>query len=62
MCGRYTLTVDPAELMERFDLQSADFVFAPRYNIAPTQIVAVVYDESPRTLSGARWGLVPAWA
>lgn len=62
MCGRYTLTVDPSELMERFDLQSADIVPAPRYNIAPTQIVSVVFDESPHTLSSARWGLVPAWA
>jgi len=48
--------------MERFHLTSADFVTTPRYNIAPTQLVAVVYDESPRTLSAARWGLIPAWA
>jgi putative SOS response-associated peptidase YedK len=62
MCGRYTLTVTPEQLMERFHLTSADFVTTPRYNIAPTQPVAVVYDESPRTLSAARWGLIPAWA
>ena len=62
MCGRYTLTVDPADLMERFDLGSADLVVAPRFNIAPTQTVAVVLNESPRTLTGARWGLVPSWA
>ncbi len=62
MCGRYTLTVDPADLMERFDLSSADFVSTPRFNIAPTQTVAVVLNESPRTLTGARWGLVPSWA
>lgn len=62
MCGRYTLTVDPADLMERFDLSSADFVSTPRFNIAPTQTVAVVLNESPRTLTAARWGLIPSWA
>lgn len=62
MCGRYTLTVDPEQLMARFHLTSADFVTTPRYNVAPTQTVAVVYDESPRTLSAARWGLIPSWA
>ncbi len=48
--------------MERFHLTSADFVATPRYNIAPTQVVAVVFDESPHTLSGARWGLIPSWS
>jgi putative SOS response-associated peptidase YedK len=62
MCGRYTLTIDPAELMDRFNLTSADVVTQPRYNVAPTQSVAVVYDESPRTLSAAHWGLIPSWS
>jgi putative SOS response-associated peptidase YedK len=62
MCGRYTLTIDPAELMDRFNLTSADVTTEPRYNIAPTQFVAVVYDESPRTLSAAQWGLIPSWS
>jgi putative SOS response-associated peptidase YedK len=46
----------------RFALTQADIVTTPRYNIAPTQTVAVVFDASPTTLSGARWGLVPGWA
>jgi putative SOS response-associated peptidase YedK len=62
MCGRYTLTIDPAELMDRFNLTSADAVAQPRYNIAPTQSIAVVYDESPRTFSAAHWGLIPSWS
>jgi putative SOS response-associated peptidase YedK len=62
MCGRFTLTLDPAQLMARFVLENAEFIAQPRFNIAPTQTVAVVFDESPRTLSGARWGLVPSWA
>lgn len=62
MCGRYTLTVTKEAALERFDLDVAEVEIAPRYNIAPTQKVAVVYDESPRTLSQARWGLVPSWS
>jgi putative SOS response-associated peptidase YedK len=62
MCGRFTLTLNPAQLMARFALDSADFVAQPRFNIAPTQTIAVVLDESPHTLSSARWGLVPSWA
>lgn len=62
MCGRYTLTVDPAELMARFHLTGADAVIAPRYNVAPTQDVAVVLDQSPHVLATARWGLIPSWA
>ena len=42
MCGRFTLTVDPADLQAAFP----DFSFppqgAPRFNIAPTQPVLAV--------------------
>jgi len=62
MCGRYTLTVDPGELMERFDLKAADFAPPARYNVAPTQQVAVIYDETPQVLSNAQWGLIPSWS
>jgi putative SOS response-associated peptidase YedK len=48
--------------MDRFHLTSADYVATPRYNVAPTQDVAVIYDESPNTLSAARWGLIPSWS
>jgi putative SOS response-associated peptidase YedK len=48
--------------MERFELTTADVVVSPRYNVAPSQQVAVVYDESPNTLSAARWGLIPSWS
>lgn len=62
MCGRFTLTVDPEELMERFHLSMADAPLTPRYNIAPTQNVAVVLNASTDRLSLVRWGLIPGWA
>ncbi len=48
--------------------QLFDFVespnLAPRYNIAPSQDIAVVRrgDDGKRHLGFLRWGLVPAWA
>lgn len=34
----------------------------PRFNIAPTQTVAVILDEEPAALTTVRWGLIPAWS
>lgn len=62
MCGRYSLTVNPEELMEHFHLDSADATTSPRFNIAPTQDVPVVLNESPTRLSIVQWGLIPSWA
>jgi putative SOS response-associated peptidase YedK len=41
MCGRFTLTTPAAEWAALFELDSIP-EFEPRYNIAPTQIVAAV--------------------
>lgn len=63
MCGRFTLTVDPAQLQADFGLEApppADLT--PRYNIAPTQPVAVIPNETPRRMEWFQWGLVPGWA
>ncbi len=62
MCGRFTLTASPEAVMAHFNLTAAEAVIAPRYNIAPTQPIAVILNRSPRTLSLARWGLTPSWA
>ncbi len=68
MCGRYNLTLSPAELQEFFDLcRDLEFEreWKPRFNIAPTQsIVAIRFDEEsgPGTPGLMRWGLVPRWA
>ena len=64
MCGRYTLRTLAAELAEFFDL-ICDPVWAPRYNIAPTQTVLVVRQalHAPHRESALmRWGLVPSWS
>lgn len=63
MCGRFTLHQDTDAVAERFGAQETLFTISPRYNIAPTQPVAVVTQaEGARRLEGYRWGLVPFWA
>ena len=34
----------------------------PRYNVAPSQLLAVVTDAEKRIVSWMRWGLIPAWS
>ena len=62
MCGRFTLTVDPAELKDAF----ADFKFpkkfAPRFNIAPTQPVLAIPNDGTSQADFFLWGLIPSWA
>jgi putative SOS response-associated peptidase YedK len=62
MCGRFTLTVDPAELQDTF----TDFIFplkfAPRFNIAPSQPVLAIPNDGANTADFFIWGLIPMWA
>lgn len=62
MCGRYTLGVTPARLMETFAIAHAP-ALAPRFNIAPAQTAPIVLATvEERRLELRRWGLVPFWA
>lgn len=61
MCGRFTLTSAPAVLLHAFGYPEQPN-FPPRYNIAPTQPVAVVTGETNgRHFQLMRWGFIPAW-
>jgi putative SOS response-associated peptidase YedK len=62
MCGRYTLGHSVEDVIERFSVQQLSLDMPPRYNIAPTQPIAVVTQNGTRVLDGYRWGLVPSWA
>jgi putative SOS response-associated peptidase YedK len=64
MCGRFTLRASPRLIAETFDLFNMPEL-APRYNIAPSQSVAVVReqpDAQGRELAMLKWGLIPSWA
>lgn len=62
MCGRFSLTANEAELNLRFELAGGEAPYVPRYNGAPTQMLAVITGENPKILSYHRWGLIPPWA
>ncbi len=63
MCGRFTNRFTWKELHERLDLIGTPLNLRPRYNVAPSQDVAVARTtERGRILSMLRWGLIPSWA
>jgi putative SOS response-associated peptidase YedK len=66
MCGRFTLTTPMPVLAELFLFPEMEAqAQPPRYNIAPTQVVAAVRaadDAGHRELAYCRWGLIPSWA
>lgn len=62
MCGRFTLTVDPKTLAEAFAGVEPPAGLGPRYNIAPSQAVAVIANNNPHQIEFFQWGLIPAWA
>jgi putative SOS response-associated peptidase YedK len=61
MCGRFTLRTSPSDLQAElgFVLEQR---LAPRFNIAPTQRVAVVTNAGQNRVELFRWGLIPSWA
>jgi putative SOS response-associated peptidase YedK len=63
MCGRYSLTTPAEALVALFDAGPLEG-FAPRYNIAPTQLVPAVRmnEGGGRGWAWLRWGLIPSWA
>lgn len=65
MCGRFSLTTPRREVLDHYGIQDAPtlFLLKPRFNIAPSQQIAVVRMGSEgRELRELRWGLVPSWA
>ncbi len=58
MCGRYASTIPPEAMRALFRyLEQPNF--PPRYNIAPTQPIAIVrMREGMRQFALVRWGLI----
>lgn len=63
MCGRFSLTTAPEAMRNLFDYENLPNL-EPRYNIAPTQMVACIRvgDGGKRQLDFLRWGLIPSWS
>ena len=62
MCGRYALLGPQSRHRDQFGTAN-DLDMAPRYNIAPSQVVPVVRQAAngERKFLSAKWGLIPAW-
>jgi putative SOS response-associated peptidase YedK len=61
MCGRYTVTSAPEAIRALFGYPEQPN-FPPRYNIAPTQPIAIVrLLDGKRQFALVRWGLLPSW-
>ena len=61
MCGRYAVTSAPEALRALFGYPEQPN-FPPRFNIAPTQPIAIVrLIDCRRQFALVRWGLLPSW-
>lgn len=63
MCGRFAITLPDDALARLFDAAPAnDLPPMPRFNICPTQPVAVTISaQGRRRLGPMRWGFIPRW-
>jgi putative SOS response-associated peptidase YedK len=62
MCGRFALTVDPADLQDAFPEFTFPAQYAARYNIAPTQPILALPNNGTGKADFFLWGLIPSWA
>jgi putative SOS response-associated peptidase YedK len=61
MCARYVIT-SPAEAIRALFGYADRPNFPPRYNVAPTQPIPIVYlERGRRVFALARWGFLPSW-
>ena len=59
MCGRYSISKSRDELQVRFSVTIKGGDGLQRYNVAPTQLSAVITAAQPSEVQQFRWGLVP---
>jgi putative SOS response-associated peptidase YedK len=62
VCGRFTLTSGLEDVRELIEDVVEPEVWTPRYNIAPSQPIAVIAGDERKRIEFFRWGLIPAWA
>jgi putative SOS response-associated peptidase YedK len=62
MCGRFTLSIDPASLQDAFPAFLFPSQIPPRYNIAPTQPILVLPNDGTNRADYFVWGLIPSWS
>lgn len=63
MCGRFAF-FSPREAVQEYFRIDVPFALEPRYNVAPSQEIAVIRQPADTKPQAAmlKWGLVPFWA
>ena len=63
MCGRFTLSKPKKVKAKDLKVPQPEIdLLNPRYNIAPSNHVAVIRNEKERHIESVRWGLIPSWS
>jgi len=62
MCGRYTNTLGPEEIVRHFRVELSSESGTGRFNIAPTEeVLTIVAPDGPPEARLLRWGLHSTW-
>jgi len=61
MIERYSIGVTSKQLADRFEIEEST-VHRAKYNAAPSQLLPVITQETPRGVSFFYWGQPPGWA
>lgn len=61
MCGRFNV-IDNPELQTLLAELGIDLKLPSRSNVAPTENIAMVREQSPREVVEVRWWLTPSWS
>jgi putative SOS response-associated peptidase YedK len=62
MCGRFALSAHTDEVEKLLPSLYSESEIEPRYNIAPSQSIATILNDSPKEISFVHWGLIPSWS
>ncbi len=62
MCGRFVREKSIPIITGEFGVDEISTDLEPSYNIAPTQMVAVVVSDGRKKLVSVQWGLIPSWS
>ena len=63
MCGRFTLSKPKKIRAKELKVPEPEIdLLNPRYNIAPSDNVAVIRNEKERHIESLRWGLIHSWS
>ncbi len=62
MCGRFVRYSSIHELIKEFGVDGSPFDLEPGYNIAPSQEIVIIINDSKKRLALCKWGFIPSWS